>query len=253
MNIKEFEKKTGVYRDIIRYYNDHGLFDKKTSLFREEYGKNDAIRLAKIILLRKMGIDVTVIYQLFRVKERASLHATLEKQLTELEKEKDKFPGAYNLCAAMLERTAELTEGEREPIADELEADRWWTFMEAEEAAGHSFVDCWQDQEAACFSIFELFFVKDLRKNKFVNFCSTLLVLIVGIGLTLLLGIMAMDDWFVFLIAMPILAVCSLPFYLLGKKNPRLANRLCGALLIGLCVVVFIVAVIIWWTFVNNL
>lgn len=246
MNIKEFEKKTGIYRDIIRYYNDHGLFDKKPSLFREEYNSNDAGRLARIIILRKMGIDINVIYQLFRGKKRACLRSTLEKQLTELEKEKEKFLGAYNLCTAILEHIAELTEGEREPIADELEAARWWAFMKAEEEAGHSFVDCWQDQEVASFSIFYLFFVKDLRKNKFVNSCAGLIGLIVGIGLSLLLGIMTVDNWFPFLIAVPILVVSSLPFYLLGKKNPRLANRLCGALLIGLCVVAIVAAVIVW-------
>lgn len=246
MNIKEFEKKTGVYRDVIRYYDDHGLFDKKMSLFREEYNYSDAVRLARIIILRKMGIEVHVILQLFRIKKRASLRATLEKQLTELEKEKEKFLGAYNLCAAMLERTVELTEGEREPSADELEAARWWTFIQAEEEAGHPFVDCWQDQELASFSIFYLFFVKDLRKIKFVNFCISLFGLICGIGLALLLGILTMDNWLAFLIALPILLISSLPFYLLGRKNPRLATRLCGALLIGLFAVIFIVAVIVW-------
>lgn len=246
MDIKEFEKKTGVYRDIIRYYDDHGLFDKKTSLFREEYSKSDGIRLAKIILLRKIGISIDRIGQLFEVKKRASLRETLEKQLTDLEKEKDKFLGACNLCAAMLARTVELTEGEHEPIADELEADRWWTFMEEEEAAGHSFVDCWQDQSFSSFSIFYLFFVKDLRKTKFVNFCISLIGLIGGIGLTLLLGILTVDDWFVLSLALHILQICSLPFFLHGRTNPRLANRLCGVTAIGLCLVAVIVAVIVW-------
>lgn len=244
MDIRTFEKKTGIYRDIIRYYDENGLFDKKPSLFREEYNASDAARLARIIILRKTGISVTDICLLFQAVGRASLCTTLEKQLTALEKEKEKFPGAFTLCTALLDWTVGHT-GEREPIADELEAAQWWAFVKAEEAAGHSFVDCWQDQSHASLSIWYLFFVKDLRKTKFVNFWIDLLGLIAGTGLALLLGILTADDWLAFLILVPASLIGSLPFYLLGRTKPRLANRLSIALFLAVAATVVIAALFI--------
>ena len=122
MTIKELETNLGVPRANIRFYEKEGLLSPK----REEngyrdYSPEDFERLKKILILRKIGIPVSEIADLF--DGAASLPDVLEQNLANLEKQMDELRGAMHLSEMMKESAADISS---------LDADRYCAIMAVE-------------------------------------------------------------------------------------------------------------------------
>lgn len=238
MNINDLAQATGLSREQIRYYETHGLIDCQFWSERKEFDEHDVNRLQKIVLLRKMGFSLSAIRLI--LDDTFSLEEQLTKQLVSLEAEKEKFDGAYNLCKAMLE---EIGASDETVQMEHLNVEQWMEFVGREEAAGHTFVDCWQDIETGFdFGLLYPFFVKDLRKKKHFKFLTgvvgwVLLCAVFGLikrseaGI----GIALAETGVLFALFL----VMSLPHYLLGKKHPRAVSWVFTGLCIGLLLILF--------------
>jgi DNA-binding transcriptional MerR regulator len=232
MDIYDLAKATGLNREQILYYAEKGIITDRSWKIRREYFPEDAARLKKAVLFRKMGFDIYAIPKI--LDDSVSLEQTLAEQLVLLEAEKDKFDGAYNLCAAMLCEIRTFGEGKSE----HLDAVRWSEFIRREEAAGHSFVDCWQDfrTDLGFLTLFEPFFIKDLRKNRRRDILGVLLCVLAILAVGLIVRESA------YLVIPAFLAICSLSRCLLGKKHPLLARWLPDLLLIALLLIMVVIA-----------
>jgi DNA-binding transcriptional MerR regulator len=231
MDIYDLAKATGLSRERILYYAEKGIIADRSWKIHREYFPEDVSRLKKAVLFRKMGFDIYAIPKI--LDDSVSLEQTLAEQLVLLEAEKDKFDGAYNLCAAMLCEIRTSGEGKSE----HLDAVRWNEFIRREEAAGHTFVDCWQDfrTDLGFLTLFEPFFIKDLRKNR----RSDILVGLLCVLAMVVVGLIVRES--AFLVIPAFLAICSLSRCLLGKKHPRLARWLPDLLLIALLLIMVVI------------
>ena len=242
MDIFDLAKATGLSREHIRYYAERGIIADRSWKTRKEYFPEDVSRLKKAVLFRKLGFDV---YEVTKIlDESIPLEATLASQMELLKAEKEKFDGAYNLCTAILE---ELRASESTVKTEHLDADRWYEFVRREEAAGRTFIDCWQDFPGA--DLLEPFYIKDLRKNKRLNLKIWMMILLAFFAIEGILCWITPRDWkedIVFFIGLLLLGLFeSLPRYFLGKKHPWLAKWMSLLVIISLllvCIIIVIVA-----------
>lgn len=66
MTIKEVEQILGIPRATVRFYEREGLIDpqREENGYRD-YSQTDVIRLKKIVILRKIGLSVNDILDIF--------------------------------------------------------------------------------------------------------------------------------------------------------------------------------------------
>ena len=97
MTIKELERRTGLPRASIRYYESEGLLDpaRLPNGYRD-YSEADAVTLEKIKLLRQLHLELETI----RLVQRGELtmEQALFAQLNRLEGEKAALDGAAQVC-----------------------------------------------------------------------------------------------------------------------------------------------------------
>lgn len=233
MDIFDLAKATGLSRERILYYEDNGIIPQRYKTKHGEYYQGDVHLLQKTVILRKMGFNLKQVREILEDSVLLDLESVLSNQLSLLEAEKDKFDGAYNLCAAMLCEIRTTGEGKTE----HLDAARWSEFIRREEAAGHTFVDCWQDfrTDLGFLTLFEPFFIKDLRKNRRRDILGSLLCVLAILAVGLIVRESA------YLVIPAFLAICSLSRCMLGKKHPRLARWLPDLLLIALLLIMVVI------------
>ena len=243
MDIYDLAKATGLSRERIRFYETHGLIANRFWSTRKEFDEHDVSRLKKTVLLRKMGFNIGATRLI--LDDSVSLEEQLSKQLVLLEAEKEKFDGAYNLCTALLE---EIHASEEKVKMEYVDSNRWHDFVCQEESAGHIFVDCWQDIDANMdFGLLQLFFVKDLQKNKRSKILVDAIYCIILCAVWVLLDFSESGVWASLLEAFGIIAVLlvlSLPCYLWGKKHPHVAFHLLWILPVLVLVIVLAALVI---------
>ncbi|MBQ8382649.1 MAG: MerR family transcriptional regulator [Clostridia bacterium] len=243
MDIFDLAKATGLSREQIRYYETHGLIANRIWSIRKEFDEHDVSRLKKTVILRKMGVDLSDVRKI--LDDSVPLDERLAKQLVLLEAEKDKFDGAYNLCVALLER---IRFSDEKVKMEYLDADEWHAFVRCEEAAGHAFVDCWQDIDADLdFGLLYPFFVQDFRKNKRFKFLVNAICCIILCAVWVLLDFSESGVWASLAEAGGIIAlllISSLPHYLLGKKHPRAARWLSWIVPISVLVLLLVIVII---------
>ena len=80
MTIKDVEKRTGLSRSNIRFYEKEKLIDpsRNESNGYRDYSENDVENIKKIAYLRTLGISIEDIRNI--ISEKATLKDTLEKQ-----------------------------------------------------------------------------------------------------------------------------------------------------------------------------
>ena len=93
MKTKELEEMLDIPRSAIRFYEKQGLISPKRSEHSEEreYSTEDAERLQKIVLLRKLGFSVTVIKDL--LDHRIDLQEQITQQIELLQKQQEELDG----------------------------------------------------------------------------------------------------------------------------------------------------------------
>ncbi len=101
MQIQVIEKKTGLDRATIRYYEKEGLISpKRLPNGYRDYSEENIQDLCKIKLLRQLGLSLETIILLIEGKE--DLQSVLDNQLSEIENHKLCLENAETICKTIM-------------------------------------------------------------------------------------------------------------------------------------------------------
>lgn len=131
MRIGEVAKRTGLNISNIRFYERKGLLcpDREDNGKYRDYTDEDVIRIKRILLYRKMGISIEIIYLL--LNGQAQLEDVLQRQQELLQEEISNLYGSLKLCSMLLEKGDENE--------SEVELDTYLNYVYREEKQGVKF------------------------------------------------------------------------------------------------------------------
>jgi DNA-binding transcriptional MerR regulator len=96
MTIKEVEQILGIPRATVRFYEKEGLIEpKREKNGYRDYSQTDIIRLKKIIILRKIGLSVNDILDIFNGAK--TMAEVLKDNIVNLQEQIDVLSGV-DLC-----------------------------------------------------------------------------------------------------------------------------------------------------------
>lgn len=248
MTIKEVEILLDIPRATIRFYEKEGLVEP----IREEngyraYSEEDVEKLKKIIILRKIGVSVEDIADLFDGAK--SMHEVLDLNLMNLQKQMEELKGAISLSQKMQEDHVEISM---------MNTDLYWNTIEEEEKRGNSFIDIAKDIAGVEKDIVKNYFSFTRKKGKNDDslpvFIRNVLISIVLVGCLkcLLDGSWSVKNFLYGIVGigsiMIVEMVISVPMYFLGKKYEWIRNNRHFALIIITSILLLILFVIykIW-------
>ena len=135
MTIKEVEQLLDVPRATVRFYEKEGLINpgREVNGYRD-YSEDDVERLKKIIILRKIGIAIEDINDLFDGAK--SMDEALDINIQNLNKQMEELKGAIKLSQKMKDDTVQITS---------MDVDAYWNTIEEEEKQGNQFIDIAKD------------------------------------------------------------------------------------------------------------
>ena len=135
MTIKEVEQLLEVPRATIRFYEKQGLIaPARGENGYRDYTDEDFETLKKIIILRKIGMTVEEIRDLFDGIQ--SMDKALDANIENLQKQMDELKGAIKLSQKMKEDIVQL---------DSMNVNAYWHTIEEEENQGNRFIDIAKD------------------------------------------------------------------------------------------------------------
>lgn len=245
MTIKELETILDIPRATIRFYEKEGLISPK----REEngyrdYSQEDLEKIKKIIVLRKIGLPVNEIADLFDGAK--SLPEALEENMQNLRKQLEELQGAMILSEKMKAANSDLAS---------LDADQYLNYIDEEEKQGHKFISIAKDIAKTEKGVLAGYFSwTDKDGQPYSSWwrviCNALLIM----GLSGVIYCLFQGKWNltnfrngvigVFII-LGIEVALGIPLYFLGKKYPWIAKnrtKALGLTALGLCVVLLIFA-----------
>ncbi len=243
MTIKDMENILGIPRATIRFYEKERLISPK----REEngyrdYSQEDLEKVKKIVILRKVGLPVSDIADIFDGAK--TLPEALDENMQNLKKQLEELQGAINLSEKMKETSPDIVS---------LDADKYLNYIEEEEKLGHKFMTIAKDIARTEKGVIASYFsVTDKDGEPYTSWWGILRNAIIcmafaGVIFCLFRGKWSLtnfrDGIFGILIIMAIEAVLSIPLYFLGKKHPWIAKNRVKALVIAaliLCVVLIV-------------
>lgn len=120
MNVQEVEKRTGLTRANIRFYEKQGLLKplRKENGYRD-YSTDDVGALLKIKLMRELDISIEEIDKL--QKEENSLISVIEKRAEMISEERESLLDSKAVCQAIQQENVSFSELEAEKYLEELE------------------------------------------------------------------------------------------------------------------------------------
>lgn len=117
MHIQEVERRTGLTRANIRYYEREGLLDPgRLENGYRDYREEDVAELLRIKLLRELGFSLAAIGRVQRGEE--PLSREVECRLRELDGEQGRLRSAQAVCARLREDRVEYATLEAKPYLD---------------------------------------------------------------------------------------------------------------------------------------
>lgn len=120
MNVQEVEKKTGLTRANIRFYEKQGLLKplRKANGYRD-YSFDDVNALLKIKLMRQLEVSIEEIDRLQR--EERSLSSVIEERAESIDEERENLSDARIVCQSIEEDGITYPELEAGKYLEELE------------------------------------------------------------------------------------------------------------------------------------
>ena len=113
MKVNELEKRLGISRDSIRFYEKEGLIrPKRSANGYRDYTAEDEETLRKVILMRKLGVSVEQIREL--LEESSLLDETMEERVRAIRNEMETLNGALALAEKI--RNDHVTMASMDPI-----------------------------------------------------------------------------------------------------------------------------------------
>ena len=218
MKINEMEELLGVSKANIRFYEKEGLLNpKRLANGYRDYGEEEVTQLKKIIILRKLGMAIPQIRDVFNGE--VGLQDALEHNRMELERQLAELNGAINLCKTM---------EQDEQVTTDFDENYYWNLMQDKEAQGDKFAELVSDymemQKKSLLSMWEKSFLFPLGKtvNKSGWRKAFLLILLIcvlrGIGRELF-GTGSFLGGFLYpFVLFGIVSLITLPLFLLNQK-----------------------------------
>lgn len=244
MTIKEMENILDIPRATIRFYEKEGLISpqREENGYRD-YSEADLEKVKKIVILRKIGLPVNDIADIFDGAK--SLPEALDENLQNLQKQMDELKGAMVLSEKMKESTDDI---------QTLNADQYLNYIEEEEKQGHKFMtiakDIVQTEKGVLASYFSW---TDKDGNPYSSWWGILRNAIICFGISGVILCLFRGKWNLtnfrdgalgILTIIAVEAILSIPLYFLGKKHPWIKKNRTKALVIAaliLCVVLIVV------------
>lgn len=125
MKIKEVEKRVGITKANIRYYEEEGLITpvrNKDNNYRE-YSEEDINRLEHIKVLRMLGVTIGDIKLLIRGS--ATLDDVMERRLIQIQEEKKNLEDIRKVCQTIQQRDISF-ESVDESILEDVKDTKIW-------------------------------------------------------------------------------------------------------------------------------
>ncbi len=214
MKIQDVEKRLGISKANIRFYERQGLLlpERSPNGYRE-YTEEDVSHLKEIIILRKLGIPVQQISAV--LNDRFPLQQALADTVSALLVQTEQANAALSLCRQLQQEGAQT-----------LDVERYWSILQQHQEQGDLFNALAEDY----FNFVEEYqqspreFAKKIRANK-----RTFLVLILLGGL--FCGYIFWAGGFeqiqhlgfqlsLHRILTYLIGICMIPAFLAGRKNP---------------------------------
>ena len=132
MKIKQVEELVGITRKNIRFYEEQGLLNvgRSENGYRE-YGMEDVERLKKIRLFRRLSVPLEEIRQYF--EGTRTLEDILEKQVIQLEQERENIQRTQLFCKQMLEQKVKDATWDTDNCLEQMEKMELFVWTESQE------------------------------------------------------------------------------------------------------------------------
>lgn len=119
MNIQELEKRCGVTKQNIRFYEKKGLLhpDRNSENNYREYSMEDLKRLQSIKIMRKIDVSIEDIRQV--LEGRLPMEDLMQKHLVELENRQKELDAGIKICKKLL--YTQLEELDTETVLKEMD------------------------------------------------------------------------------------------------------------------------------------
>lgn len=244
MTIKEVEQLLEISRATVRFYEKEGLVNpsREENGYRD-YSDEDVEKLRKIVILRKIGMSVEDINDIFDGAK--SINEVLDANIIKLQKQMNELKGAINLSKRMKEDDTDISL---------LDTNRYWKTISEEEQRGNSFIDIAKDiadiEKGVIFRYFSWVDEDGKPYDSLIKCIPSLLISIVIAGCF----VCAMEREWTFhnflgglrgiLMIMIIEGVLSIPLYFFEKKYPWIKNNRKKTLII-ICIVLVVVLLIL--------
>lgn len=244
MTIKEVEQLLEISRATVRFYEKEGLVNpSRGGNGYRDYSNEDVEKLRKIVILRKIGMSVEDINDVFDGVK--SITEALDANIIKLQKQMKELKGAINLSKKIKDDDANILS---------LDTDKYWNIIDEEEKQGNSFIDIAKDiadiEKGVIFSYFSWVDENGKPYDSFIKCIPNLLIIIVIAGCF----VCVMErEWTFYnflgglrgiLCIMIIEVVLSIPLYFLGQKYPWIKKNRKKALTI-ICIVLALLLIIL--------
>ena len=244
MTIKEVEQLLEIPRATVRFYEKENLLSpSRGENGNRDYSEDDVEKLKKIIILRKIGMSVEDINDIFDGAK--SINEVLDENIVKLQKQMNELKGAINLSNKMKEDSVDISS---------LDTVRDWNTINDEEKQGNSFIDIAKDiaeiEKGVIFSYFS-WVDRDGKPYDSLFKCITSFLIFTAIAGCV---VCLMDgEWTLYnflsglrgvICIMIVELVLSVPVYFLGKKFPWIKNNRNKALVIT-CIILVVLLIIL--------
>lgn len=241
MTIKDVETLLDIPRATVRFYEKEGLFSptREGNGYRD-YSDEDVEKLKKIIILRKIGLPVEEISDLFDGVK--TLEEVLDANIVNLQKQMEELKGAMKLSQKMKEDTVQIAS---------MDVNIYWNTIEEEEKQGNQFIDIAKDiVEIEKGVLASYFSCTDINGKPYDSLPKIILnvfacVVLAGVIICIYEGTWSAQNYWraiQSIIALVLLEMfLSIPWYFLGKKFEWIRNNRRKLFVIaGLCLVVIL-------------
>ena len=244
MTIKEVEQLLKIPRATVRFYEKEGLVtpSREVNGYRD-YSDEDVEKLKKIVILRKIGISVEDINDIFNGAKL--VNEVLELNIVRLQKQMNELKGAINLSKKMKEDAADIIS---------LDTERYWSTINEEEKKGNSFIDIAKDiADIEKGVIFSYFSWVDQDGKPYASLTKCVLSLLICIVIAGCFVCAIEREWTFhnflgglrgILYIMIVELILSIPLYFLGNRYLWIKNNRKKALTIT-CIILIVVLLII--------
>lgn len=241
MTIKDVETLLDIPRATVRFYEKEGLISptREGNGYRD-YSAEDVEKLKKIIILRKIGLPVEEINDLFDGVK--TLEEVLDANIVNLQKQMEELKGAMKLSQKMKEDTVQIAS---------MDVNIYWNTIEEEEKQGNQFIDIAKDiVEIEKGVLASYFSCTDINGKPYDSLPKIILnvfacVVLAGVIICIYEGTWSAQNYWraiQSIIALVLLEMfLSIPWYFLGKKFEWIRNNRRKLFVIaGLCLVVIL-------------